>query len=132
MSCDSRKLTSRRLIADHSMASGPPSHNEIPKYMFGIAPNTPGTPIRGTASTLLTPWQQTYTPTAPYNTPAAHTPSHFTTLISSTTGIFQYNSAPPSPKSQTKKHLNNENPDTPAPTRVQKLVVVLHHGPTHY
>ena len=123
MSCDSRKLgraASRRLITDHSMASEPPSHNEIPKFVSGIAPNILGTPLRGTESTFLTPWQQTYTPPAPYNAPAAHTPSHFTTFISSTTGIFQYNSAPPPPKTRTKKRPNNENPDTPAPKRARK------------
>jgi hypothetical protein len=93
--------------------------------VFGMSPNNLGTPLRGTESTLLHPRQQTYTPvtpSAPYNSyNAAHTPSHFTTLLSSTTGIFQYNYAHPPPRSQTKKcPIHNENPDTPAQKRARK------------
>jgi hypothetical protein len=138
MSCDShivthlnkKKAASRRLIEDrfnqlisNLMSSGSPSHKEIPNYVFGEPPNLLRTPFRYTASTLLPFWQQTYTPTNPSNAAAPYTPSQFTTLTSSTTGIFQYNSAPPPPKNRTKKRPNNENPDTPAPKRARKTGV---------
>ena len=84
------------------MAFGSPSHNEIPKYVFGMPLNILGNPLWGTEPTLLPTWQQTYAPSTPYNAVAAHAPSHFTALVSSTTGIFQYNSTPPPPKSQTR------------------------------
>ena len=55
--------------------------------MFGIPPNI----VVGTSQNLLCAWQQTYTPSTPYNVAAAHT----TTLVSSTTGIFQHTSTLP-------------------------------------
>ena len=127
MSCDLGKLrraASRRLITDNSMASGPPYYNEILKYMSEMPPNALGTPLLGTESTLLPTWQQTYTPSIPYNAAIAHTPSRFSTLVSSTS-IFQYNSPPPLPKSRTKKRPNNENPDTPAPKRARKTGTLI-------
>ena len=98
------------------MSSGSPSHIETPNYVFGEPPNVLGTPFRYTASTFPL-WQQTYSPT---NAATPYTPSQFTTLASSATGIFQYNSVPPPPKIRTKKRPNNENPDTPAPKRARK------------
>ena len=119
MSCDSdklRRVASRRLITDNSMA---PSHNKIPKYVFGTPPNILGNPLRSTESTLLPTWQQTYTLQCS-DCSSAHTPSHTSPYISLTTGIFQCNSTPAPPKSQTKKRPNNENPNTPVPKRARK------------
>ena len=84
-----------------------PSYNEILKYVSEMPPNALGTPLRGTEFTLPPTWQQTYTPSIAYNAATAHTPSRFSTLVSSTTGIFQYNSPPPPPKSRTKKRPEN-------------------------
>ena len=122
MSCDSPKqgrAASRRLITDNIMSSGSPSRSGIPQYAPGIPVNMQGTPFSHTASPLALPtaWQQTSSTT--HWQSAFHTSSNFTPLNSSTSGIFQYNSAP-SPKNQTRKRLNNENPDTPTPKRARK------------
>jgi hypothetical protein len=129
MSCDSLnegRAASLSLITDNLMASGSPSRSEIAQYVTGTPINMLRTPLWHTASpfpTSTTAWQQiSSTPKTHY---AAHTPgpSNFTPFNSSTSGIFQYNSAPnyaPPPNKRTQKRLNNENPDTPAPKRARK------------
>ena len=100
------------------MSSGSPTRSGLLQNLSRISVNTPGTPLWHTASPLA-PWQQILSiPSMTQH--ATHTPSNFTPLNSSTSGIFQYNSVPPAPKIRTWKRLNNENPDTPTPKRAQK------------
>ena len=100
------------------MSSGSPTRSGLLQNLSRISVNTPGTPLWHTASPLA-PWQQILS--IPSTTQhATHTPSNFTPLNSSTSGIFQYNSVPPAPKIRTRKRLNNENPDTPTPKRARK------------
>ena len=64
-------------------------------------------------------WKQTY---VLQFTTGTHTSSNPTIFNSTASGTFQYNSTPCPSSRQSKKWPNNENPDTPAPKRLQKTL----------
>ena len=78
------------------MASGSPPSSRMPQYASEIPVSMLVTPLWYTASPLALPstsWQQISN--THYAAHTGHTPSNFTPLNTSTSGIFQYNSAPP-------------------------------------